>query len=175
MKQTLERSLAALLALVVVAAFLAAPPAAAQGSKELAGTASVSGTVTSPTPFKAARVYFRNVDRRMQYMVYTAGGKYNAMYLLPGNYEMRVAAAGSESEPTRVVLKPGKNAPQNAILRPARDGAQAVTLDEMFPAGPGQRFVKDVCLGCHAPDDFGSRQLAAPAWDAFVEAMLKGG
>jgi len=69
---------------------LAAWSATAIGQSELAGLASVSGTVTSPTPFKAAKVHFRNADVRMQYMVYTAGGKYQAMHLLPGNYEMRV-------------------------------------------------------------------------------------
>jgi hypothetical protein len=51
------------------------------GSSELSGLASASGTVTSYAPFKAAKVYFRNVDRRMQYMVYTAGGKYQAMWI----------------------------------------------------------------------------------------------
>jgi hypothetical protein len=50
--------------------------ATAFGQSELANLASVSGTVSSSTPFKAAKVYFRNTDRRMQYMVYTAGGKY---------------------------------------------------------------------------------------------------
>src|ERR1700704_2822345 len=67
----------------------------AQGSKsELSGLASVSGTVASACPFQAAKVYFRNVEKRMQYMVYTAGGKYQALYLLPGKYEMRVEARG---------------------------------------------------------------------------------
>ena len=58
-----------------------------------------SGATSTPpaqasvsTPFKAAKVYFRNTDRRMQYMVYTAGGKYQPSHLLPGNYEMRVEA-----------------------------------------------------------------------------------
>jgi virginiamycin B lyase len=165
---------------MVVGAFPAAHDATAQsapaGKSELSGLASVSGTVTSSSPFKAAKVYFRNTDKRMQYMVYTAGGKYQAMHLLPGKYEMRVEAQGLDSTVTQVVLNAGKNAPQNATLRPVSStGTQVVTLNEMFPPGAGQKYAREVCLGCHAPDQFGSLHLNAPAWDAFVEMMVKNG
>ena len=75
----MKRFDASLAAAAIVIAFAAFPisPAAAQSSpqgQELAGLASVSGTVTSPVPFRAARVYFRNAEKRVQYMVYTAGG-----------------------------------------------------------------------------------------------------
>lgn len=84
----------AAIALLAIGLLAAAESATAQtapaGKSEMAGLATVSGTVTSPTPFTAAKVYFRNLDRRMQYMVYTAGGKYQAMHLFPGKYEMRV-------------------------------------------------------------------------------------
>jgi virginiamycin B lyase len=148
---------------------------AAAGQAELAGLASVSGTVSSNAPFKAARVYFRNTDRRMQYMVYTAGGKYQAAHLLPGSYEMRVEAKGLASSVTTVSLKAGKNPPLDAALRENKDDAQIVTMDEMFPPGPGRDYVKDTCVGCHNPNLFGSRQMPAAAWDQYVEMMLKGG
>jgi virginiamycin B lyase len=149
----------------------------AQADKsELSGLASVSGAVTSYTPFKAAKVYFRNVDKRMQYMVYTAGGKYQAMYLIPGKYEMRVEAPGLDSAVTEVVLNAGNNAPQNATLRPAQStGTLIVTMDEMFPPGPGQSYVKETCMGCHGPDMFGSHHMPAAAWNAFIDMMLKNG
>jgi streptogramin lyase len=172
------RVMGVLLGMTLVA-FPAAPAAAQSaqpGGNELSGLASVSGTVTSPTPFKAAKVYFRNVDKRMQYMVYTAGGKYQALHLFPGSYEMRVEAQGLDSSVTKVVLNPGRNAPQNAALRPVQStGALIVSFDEMFPPGAGQRYAKEVCLGCHAPDQFGSLHMGAAAWDAYVEMMLKGG
>ncbi len=149
---------------------------AAASRSELAGLASVSGVVTSPSEFKAAKVYFRNVDRRMQYMVYTAGGKYQAMYLLPGNYEMRVEARGLESAVTKAALIAGANPPVNASLRPAREtGAMIVSMDEMFPPGPGQHYVKEVCVGCHGPEFFGSRHMNAEAWGVFVDSMLATG
>src|SRR4051812_13961525 len=87
-------------------------PVAAQS--DLSNLASVSGTVSAPAPFQAAQVYFRNPERRMQYMVYTAGGKFHAVNLLPGNYEMRVEARnGLESSVHKVTLKAGQNAPVN--------------------------------------------------------------
>src|SRR5262245_63502411 len=41
---------------------------AAQGGQ---GPASLSGTVDSAAPFKAAQVYIRNIDKRILYQVYT--------------------------------------------------------------------------------------------------------
>jgi len=149
--------------------------AAAVGQTELVDLASVSGTVTATAPFKAAQVYFRNPERRMQYMVYTAGGKYQAVNLLPGNYEMRVEAKGLESPASKVILKAGENPPVNAALHEKKDDAQIVTLDEMFPPGPGQEYLRATCIGCHNPNLFGSRQMPAAAWDQYVEAMLKNG
>ena len=175
MRQMNPRLMAALFAMVGGALLPVQQAAAqsAQGDKsELAGLASVAGSVTSYMPVTAAKVYFRNVEKRMQYMVYTAGGKYQAMHLLPGTYEMRVEARGLDSAVTQVVLKPGSNAAQNANLRPVQNtGTVIVSMDEMFPPGPGKDFVRDVCVGCHSPDFFGSRHLPAPAWGAFVETM----
>jgi virginiamycin B lyase len=166
--------------LAVLCAVLAAQNATAQSpastSTELSGLASVSGAVTSAAPFQAAKVHFRNVDKRVQYTVYTAGGKYNAMYLLPGDYEMRVEARGLESAARKIALKPGSNSPQNATLGPVQStGTLLVAMDEMFPAGPGQRYVKDNCMGCHGPDMFGARHFPAAVWDNFVQLMLDNG
>src|SRR6185436_3264269 len=159
MKQACVRFLVALLALNLFSSPRDAAAQSAGGKAELSGLASVSGTVTSVQPFQAAKVYFRNTDRRMQYMVYTAGGKYQAMHLLPGKYEMRVEARGLDSQVTQVGLAPGANPPVNVALRPTEiAGAQIVLLSEMFPPGPGQRYLREVCVGCHAPDFFGARQ-----------------
>src|SRR5438128_1317142 len=100
MKRETPRYLAATL-IVIIGTLLPIGSVSAQSApasrSELAGLASVSGTVTSPSPFQAAKVYFRNTDKRVQYMVYTAGGKYQAMHLMPGKYEMRVEARGLDS------------------------------------------------------------------------------
>jgi virginiamycin B lyase len=150
--------------------------AAASAQSELAGLASVSGTVTSSEPFQAAHVYFRNTEKRIQYMVYTAGGKYTAMHLFPGTYEMRVEARGLESPVKKVTLNAGSNPSQNATLGPVQGtGTLRVTMDEMFPPGPGQRYVKDNCMGCHGPDMFGTHHFPAVVWNNFVQMMLDAG
>src|SRR5262245_51622147 len=56
---------------------------AAQRAGALQGMGSVSGTVTASKPFKAAQVYLRNVDKRIQYMVYTNAGAFRAVALFP--------------------------------------------------------------------------------------------
>jgi virginiamycin B lyase len=161
-------------------AFFTAQNSSAQSapstSADLSGLATVSGSVTSAVPFQAAKVHFRNVEKRMQYTVYTAAGKYNAMYLLPGDYEMRVEARGLESAARKIALKAGSNPAQNATLGPVQStGTLLVAMDEMFPAGPGQRYVKDNCMGCHGPDMFGARHFPAAVWDNFVQLMLDNG
>ena len=163
------------IAIWVVALSFVVWGASAAAQSELAGLASVSGTVSSSAPFKAAKVYFRNTERRMQYMVYTAGGKYQAHNVLPGNYEMRVEAPHLASPVVKVTLKGGTNPPVNATLRENKDDAQIVTLEEMFPPGPGQEYVRNTCIGCHNPNLFGARQMPAAAWDQYVEMMLKNG
>jgi virginiamycin B lyase len=178
MKSLGPRSIAVLLSILglLLANAAAIAQTASPASSELSGLATVGGTVTSAQPFQAARVYFRNIDKRMQYMVYTAGGKYSAMHLLPGRYEMRVEARGLDSPVKQITLNAGNNPPQNATLEPVKStGTLLVTMDEMFPPGPGQRYVKDNCMGCHGPDMFGARHFPAQIWDNFVQLMLNNG
>ena len=49
----------------------------------LAGLGSISGTVKAPKEFKAAKVYVKNVDKNVVYMVFTEGGRYQAVDLFP--------------------------------------------------------------------------------------------
>lgn len=41
----------------------------------LAGLGSISGTVKAPKEFKAAKVYMKNVDKNVVYMVFTDEGR----------------------------------------------------------------------------------------------------
>ena len=47
------------------------------------GLGALSGAVQSATPVKAAQVLIRNVDKRILYMVYTAGGRFRSVALFP--------------------------------------------------------------------------------------------
>ena len=66
---------------------------AADGST-IPGTGAVSGTVTASKPFTAAQVYLRSADKPVTFMVYTAAGKYQAINVMPGDYEVTVVRRG---------------------------------------------------------------------------------
>ena len=131
---------------------VAKPPAAQAG---LSGTASLSGTVDSSAPFKAAQVFLRNVDKRILYMVYTNAGQFRAVALFPGSYEVSVGTKGLESDVQKLTLKGGDNPKLKLSLRPVASTSQrtivnaletntesnsTVTIeqsyDEIYPRGP---------------------------------------
>jgi len=69
-------------------------PVLAQDAAQIAGTAAVSGSVEAAKPFTAAQVHFMNVDKNVLFMVYTSGGRYRAVNLFPGRYEVSVRKQG---------------------------------------------------------------------------------
>src|SRR5579871_3751135 len=99
-------TMVALLAVLYVGSSSASP----KSPDAPGGVATASGSVHSPTEFKAGKVYFTNTDRNMTYMVYTTNGRYKAVHLWPGNYEVSVQAKGLESEVQKITLKAGENA-----------------------------------------------------------------
>ena len=130
--------------------------ATAQGRDKApaAGMAILTGTVDAPRAFKAAQVYLRNVDTRMQYMVYTNAGRFKAVALLPGNYEINVQGRGLESDIQKLALKAGDRPQVKLSMREASSpdrypsGAPApareLTLqsyDEIYPPGAGKRVI----------------------------------
>src|SRR5215467_5924577 len=80
--------------------------AAAQGPT-IAGTGAVAGTVTAEKPFTAAQVYLRNAEKGVTFMVYTNRGKYQAINLYPGEYELTVGRRGFTSDPQKVTIQAG--------------------------------------------------------------------
>src|SRR5262245_61486501 len=62
------------------------------------GTGTLSGMVTAARPFRAAQVHLKNRDRNMLYVVFTRGGHYKAINLLPGDYEVWVEKKGFTSD-----------------------------------------------------------------------------
>jgi mono/diheme cytochrome c family protein len=162
--------------------------AAAQSREKAAslqGMATLTGTVEATRPFKAAQVYIRNVDKRMAYMVYTNAGKFRAVALLPGNYEINVQARGLESDVQKLAIKAG-DYPQvklslregsspgrfpSAAATPARD----ITLqsyDEIYPPGPGKQVMEEVCMTCHGENFFPLRPRNEAGWQAALDLMM---
>ena len=172
-----------------VSGWVAATRATAQ-AVALPGTASLSGTVTSTAPFKAAQVSVRNVDKRILYMVYTSAGQFRAAALFPGNYEVSVATRGLESDIQKLVLKAGDNPMLTLSLRPSA-GASARTVinaletesstntsvrdeqsyDEVYPPGPGREVAERTCLICHGENFLPSRPGSVGAWNTRIDFM----
>jgi streptogramin lyase/cytochrome c5 len=152
----------------------------------LPGMATVSGTVDAPKPFKAAQVYIRNADTRMQYMVYTNAGAFRAVALLPGNYEIGVQATGLESDYQKVALKAGAHPTVKLSMREAASPdrhpsgsadapARNVTIqsyDEVYPPGPGKEVIERVCMNCHGENYFPARPASAATWASRLDIMM---
>src|SRR3984893_1998780 len=80
-------------------------------SGAITGTGTLSGTVKAPTEFKAAKVYAKNLDKNVVYMVFTEDGKYQAVDLFPGNYEVSVTKNGfASADAQKVTVTAGGNA-----------------------------------------------------------------
>jgi virginiamycin B lyase len=170
---------------------------AADGST-IPGTGAVSGTVTASKPFTAAQVYLRNAEKGVTFMVYTAGGKYQAVNLYPGDYDVTVARRGFASDAQKIkvqagasvkadfVLKDADPAPKAGINGPstvvAYPGRATITdkdvefhydYDKVYPPGPGRAVLERVCMSCHGVNFFSVRQLDRAGWDAAINMMSK--
>lgn len=142
------------------------------------GTAGLSGTVDSTAPFKAAQVFIRNMDKRIQYMVYTNAGQFRAVALFPGNYEVSASGQGLESDVQKLVLKSGDNPKLKLSLHGAsrNTGANAPVVeqsyDEIYPPGPGRDVAERTCLICHGENFIPSRPGSAAVWTARLDRMM---
>ena len=159
-------------------------PAGAQSAAPgtpISGLAKVSGTVQAPAPFTAARVYLRNVDRQILYMVYTAGGRYRAVALFPGNYEVGVSADGLESDLQPLTLEAGDTLSLDFSLQPTSSPredlhpyarqAKVLSYDEIHPPGPGRDVLERTCMVCHGEDFASSRPATRDVWEGRINYM----
>jgi streptogramin lyase len=192
---SLRVALSAALSAVVALAWLSAcgsrdAAAPAGASTSLQSMARASGNVTAPRAFTAAQVYLYNAKRQVRYMVFTQQGRFRAVALYPGNYEVRASAAGLESEPRTVQLAAGDNAPLDLALHalPPGDGsytgsismagqnAQAkVTLhgyDDIYPPGAGRDIIERSCMICHGENWLPAQPAAEIVWNARIDHMM---
>ncbi len=168
----------------------AAKPAAAQAAAAT-GMASLSGTVDSAAPFKAAQVFIRNLDKRVLYMVYTNARQFRAVALFPGNYEVRVSTKGLESDLQKLVLKAGEspklrlslhaiagNSERTVVNALETNSASNSTVtveqsyDEIYPPGPGRDVAERTCMICHGENFIPGRPGNLAAWTARLDRMM---
>jgi virginiamycin B lyase len=169
----------------------AAAKAAAAQAGAIPRMSSLSGTVDSAAPFKAAQVFIRNVDKRILYMVYTNAGQFRAVALFPGNYQVSVGTKGLESDVQKLVLNAGDN-PTLKLSLHAMTGASQRTVvnaletntesnstvsieqsyDEVYPPGPGRDVAERTCIICHGENFLPGRPGTAAAWTARLDRMM---
>src|SRR5262245_2988448 len=87
--------------------------------ESLPGLATVTGTVKAPRPFKAAQVHFMNADKNVLFMVYTSGGRYRAVNLFPGTYEVTVRVPGLDMPAQKLTVAAGARETLDLTLREA--------------------------------------------------------
>src|ERR1700722_4704767 len=105
----------------------------------ISGTGGLSGKVKALKPFKAARVYAKNVDKNILFMVYTSEGQFRAVNLLPGNYQVTVQEKGFTSPMQTVRVRAGRTSTLDFSLNveATNDDVLAVSYDAMYPPGRG--------------------------------------
>ncbi|MEO2197915.1 MAG: carboxypeptidase-like regulatory domain-containing protein, partial [bacterium] len=156
------------------------------------GTATVSGTVTASQPFTAAQVYMRNLDKGIVYMVYTQAGRFRAVALFPGNYEISASTKHLESDVQTFVVAEG-DAPEVSLTLRALDGDapplviptgrtamesgavgpfEYASYDEIYPPGPGREVAEQVCMVCHGENFFATRPSTERQWMSRIDHMV---
>src|SRR5262245_22115722 len=158
------------------------------------GTArgTLTGTITADKgQVVGFRVAAHNLDRRIWYTVFTNKGRYTVPQALPGRYELIVNEPGYESPTISVRLAAGESKSADVAVKrkgaadqsvedemlPANrrgSGARKIvyvdSMEEIFPAGPGQDLMKALCTGCHRDGGtFGKAQTR----DDFLRAIEK--
>lgn len=150
----------------------------------LSGLGSVSGTVKAPAEFKAAKVYLKNVDKNVVYMVFTEGGRYQAVDLFPGNYEVSVKKNGfADSDVQKLTIAAGGNATADFTLkegtyRPNQQMRSGLphneplySYDELYPPGHAREIIERTCIMCHGPDFLPNKQWDQDQWNAAIDLM----
>src|SRR5882672_6192480 len=150
----------------------------------LAGTGTLSGSVKAPKEFKAAKVYAKNVDKNVVYMVFTEDGRYQAVDLFPGNYEVSVTKNGfSGGDVQKVTVTAGGNATADFSLKEGtfRPNQQMrigllkdeplLSYDELYPPGHARGTIERTCILCHGPDFLPNKQWDESAWNAAIDLM----
>ena len=149
----------------------------------LSGTGMISGAVEADRPFQAAKVYLMNTDKNILHMVYTNGGKYRALHLFPGRYEVTVRRQGFTSQPKTIVLAAGTHEELDLAMRQGNGGQyptagpndgdiQRVAYNELYPDGPGKAVIERTCVVCHGPNFVPSHQWDEQEWNAALDFMM---
>jgi len=149
-------------------------------------TGTLTGSVTAPVPFQAAQIYAMNSDSNILYMVYTQDGRFEAVNMIPGNYDVSVRKFGLAAPTQSVNIQPGASIALEFSLTegtppPEQEdlfgtaGTEFVAYEELFPPGDGHDDVEGTCLSCHNATFFGQQSMPGVYWDGVVDRMIARG
>lgn len=166
---------------VALAIALSAPLSAAP----LPGLGQVEGAVTAPKSAMGAKVTLRNVDKEVYYVVFVAKGRYRAVNMFPGRYEVTVDKPGLALPQTTFTLAAeGKVALDLALAeapivptyvggRELEDIEQIVSYDKLYPPGPGRDVMDRTCIVCHGVNFLPTLPQSRESWDSQIDFMTK--
>src|SRR5262249_33089211 len=144
-EETTMQRIATALSGILLSTALAAPAFA----DHIAGTGDLQGTVSASKAFSAAKVFAHKAGTHITYVVFTAGGKYDVVNVMPGTYEVWAENNGLASGKSNVTVTAEKTtqAPlnMNAVdpevhtvgVRDFKD-RQLVSYDKLYPPGEGR-------------------------------------
>jgi streptogramin lyase len=132
----------------------------------LPGLADLSGTVAAAKTLGQLTVYAFNTDRSVGYMVYVVDGRYRAVDLFPGHYQISVRGTSGQLnmdlpvESQELTLKPGERAHADFALKATRvpptyigglpyPNTTIAPYDVVYPPGEGRATIERICFGCH--------------------------
>ncbi len=164
---------------ILLSAVLAAPAAA----DHIAGTGDLQGTVAAPKAFAAAKVFAHKAGSNITYVVFTQGGKYDVVNVMPGAYEVWAENAnGLVSGKSNVTVTAEKTTQaalnMNAVdpeiqtvgVRNFKD-RQLVPYDKLYPPGEGREILENTCFVCHAWNFLSAQPQSRAGWGAVVDYM----
>src|SRR5438093_11176373 len=139
-------------------------------------TGSLEGAVRDENgkPLTGAAVKIRNVARGITVTVFSRGGNYSALGLLPGKGEVSAGPGGhAEGARAEVEIAPGKNTSLDLALKRS---SPILTPADWIPQLPDDRdgvkeLVINRCVNCHGPVNFVSRRFDRLGWKKVVLDM----
>lgn len=166
---------------LVLGIFLSAGTLTPAVADHIAGTGELVGKVSAPSSFTAAKIFAQLSGKNITYMVFTQNGKYNAVNVIPGTYDVWGEKPGFASAKQKVVVTPEKKATADiafvaAPLEPAYIGPRVVkrkveAFDKIYPPGPGREILQRTCFVCHGWNFLPAMPQAREGWGAVVDFM----
>ena len=167
----------------LLSVFLLAESAA--GAELISGMGALSGKVTAPTNPGTAKVYAWNSARQIGFSVWVADGRYRAVNLFPGTYEVTVSKSGLSTETAKVVVTAGDTATVDFAMKDAPVVPTYVngrtlefdtieSYDDIYPPGPGRDLLEKTCIYCHGVNFLSGRPQPRESWATAIDTMTTG-